>query len=140
MRLKRLKETARKATSCAVHSYGDVQQFFARTPCRSLDRMLFALDAGQGDTMIVSVAWVRMPAPAEADRLQSLVDRDGTGNVSPLAGGLVGALGVRFTGRYYDSRRDGRLLVVAEVEPVTGAPAPELLDGVAEVVAELLPP
>ncbi|WHT20566.1 hypothetical protein N8J89_05720 [Crossiella sp. CA-258035] len=140
MRLRRVKEAGRKAASCALHSYGEVRQFFLRSPCRSLDRMLFALDGGQGDTMIVSVAWVRMPVAAEAERFRTLVDLDGTGNVSPLAAGLVGAAGVTFTGRYYDSRRDGKLVVVAEAEPLSGRPAPELLDGVAEVLVELPPP
>ncbi|MET0234648.1 MAG: hypothetical protein ABW224_08425 [Kibdelosporangium sp.] len=140
MRLKRVKDVTRHAANCAVNSYGDVRQFFVRTPCRSLDRMLFALADGQGNTVVVSVAWVTMSGSGNAGEFRKLADTQGTGNVSPLAGGLVGVAGVKFTGRYYDSRQAAKLVVVAEVEPLGGTPDPALMDGVAEVAAEFPPP
>lgn len=37
----------------------------------------------------------------------------------------------------YAARRDGPKVVIAEVEPVGGTPGHDLMDGVAEVAAEL---
>lgn len=140
MGLKRVKEVSRPAVTCALNSYGDVRQFFVRTPCRSLDRMLFALGDGHGSTIVVSVAWVGMSTAGDADRLRTLADTDGTGNVSPLARELVDAAGIEFTGKNYDSRRTGKLVVIAEVEPLSGTPDPEFLEGLAEIAVEFPPP
>jgi hypothetical protein len=140
MGLKRVKQVAKQAVICAVNSYGDVRRFFEQTPCRSLDRMLFALGDGQGSTVVVSVAWVTMPSAGSAEQLRTLADTDGTGNVSPLAGALVDAAGIRFTGHHYDSRRGGKLVVIAEAEPLSGTPGADFLNGVAEVAVEFPPP
>ncbi|CAM3396634.1 hypothetical protein KIPE111705_06385 [Kibdelosporangium persicum] len=137
MGLRRLKQTSKQAVSCAVNSYGDVREFFVRTPCRSLDRMFFVLGDGDRNSVVVAVSWVRMSTSENARKLQELADVYGTGNVSPLAGALVEAAHVKFTGRYYDSRRSGDLVVIAETEPLRGDPQPEFLDGLAEVAAEL---
>jgi hypothetical protein len=140
MGLKRLNEVRKQASTCAANSYGDVRQFFVRTPCRSLDRMLFALGDGRGGSVVVSVAWVGMSTTANAERLKTLADKDGTGNVSPLASALVGAAGIKFTGRHYDSRQAGKLVVISEAEPLSGAPDPDFLKGLAEVAKEFPPP
>lgn len=140
MGLRRLKRTSRQAANCAVNSYGDVREFFIRTPCRSLDRMLFAVGDGDRNSVVVAVSWVRMRTHENARKLRELVDTYGTGNVSPLAGALVEAAHVKFTGRYYDSRRSGDLVVIAETEPLRGDPQPEFLDGLAEVAVEFPPP
>jgi hypothetical protein len=137
MGLRRLKQASKHAVNCVVNSYGEVQEFFARTPCRSLDRMLFALGDGDNNSVVVTVSWVRMRNAGNARRLQELADIYGTGSVSPLAGTLVEAADVKFTGRYYDSRRSGDLVVIAETEPLRGDPQPEFLDGLADVAAEL---
>ena len=68
-----------------------------------------------------------------ARALQGLADTYGTGNVSPLAEPLLELGGVEFTGQYYDSRRSGAVVVIAETEPVSGAPGEELLESVARV-------
>lgn len=135
--LKRIDERLDRAGRCALHSYGQVQRFFARTPCRSLKRMLFALGDGAGNRIAVSVSWVETRGPAAARELRGLADVDGTGNVTPLPGAVVGAGDIRWTGKYYDSRRSGSLVVIAEVEPLRGDPHPGFLDGVADVAAEL---
>jgi hypothetical protein len=140
MGLRRLKQASRQAANCAINSYGDVREFFARTPCRSLDRMLFALGDGDNNSVIVAVSWVRMRSPENARNLQELTDTYGTGNVSPLAGVLVEAAGVKFTGQYYGSRQSKELVVIAETEPLQGRPTPEFLEGLAEIAAELPPP
>ena len=138
--LKRVKEIAKPALVCAVESYGQVQQFFLRTPCRSLDRILMSLADGPQDVFAVSVSWVRMRSTAAARSLQKLADADGTGNVSPLPGELIGAGRIRWTGTNYASRRAGTLVVIAEVEPLRGTPDPGLMDGVAEIAVEFPPP
>ncbi len=135
--LKRIDERLDRAGRCALHSYGQVRRFFARTPCRSLKRMLFALEDGDGNRIAVSVSWVETRGTAAARELRGLADVDGTGNVAPLPGAVVGVGDIRWTGKYYDSRRSASLVVIAEVEPLRGDPHPGFLDGVADVAAEL---
>lgn len=94
----------------------------------------------RGATVVVSVAWVEMRGTLAALRLRELVDTHGTGNVSPLPGAVVGADPIRWTGRNYDSRRHRRTVVIAEVEPLSGAPTPAYMDGIADVAAEFPPP
>lgn len=77
--LKRIRRTVRQGVPCAVNSYGEVQRFFARTPCRSLDRVLFVLDDGAGNSMVVSVSWVRMRGTRPAADLKRLADEPRTG-------------------------------------------------------------
>ncbi|MFF5992681.1 hypothetical protein [Prauserella flavalba] len=134
--LKRTGQRLFRGARCAVNSYGDVQRFLFRTPCRSLDRMLYALDDEQGNRIVVSVAWVDMRNAVSARELRALADVHGTGNIAPLPGSFVGVGDIRWTGRNYDSRRSNRLVVIAEVEPVSGAPSPGYLDGIADVAAE----
>lgn len=139
MGLRQLRSRADDAANCVVHSYGDVRAYFARNPCRGLQRMLFVLADG-GGAIVLSVSWVRMSDTTDARGLQRLADTDGTGNVAPIALSLVEAAGTTFTGRYYGSRRSASLVVIAEAEPVSGSPDPAFIDGVAEVAALLPPP
>ena len=137
MNLKRLKQVVKQGLPCAANSYGDVHRFFLRTPCRSLDRILVRLDDGSGAQVVVSVSWVRMRSSRAATDLRELADEYGTGNVSPLPGALVGVGHIHWTGRYYDSRRSGSSVVIAEVEPVRATPSPDLMAGLADVAVEL---
>jgi hypothetical protein len=50
---------------------------------------------------------------------------------------LLGVADVRFTGRYYDSRSVGGMVVIAETEPLSGAPGAEVLESVARVAVYL---
>ncbi|PXY27923.1 hypothetical protein [Prauserella muralis] len=134
--LRRISQRLRRGAQCAANSYGEVQQFLARTPCRSLDRMLFVLDDASGNRIVVSVSWVGMATSRSARQLRDLADVHGTGNISPLPGPLVGAGDIGWTGHNYDSRRSGRSVTIAEVEPLRGSPPAEYLDAVADVVAE----
>ncbi|MFD4254135.1 hypothetical protein ACFWQL_30755 [Amycolatopsis thermoflava] len=138
--LRQPRQTAHAATTCGAHSYGQVQQFFRTHPCRKLDRLLLAIGDTRGNTVVVSIAWVRMPSAGTAADLKELADTDGTGNVEPLAAGALGLTGVEFTGRYYGSRRDGSLVVIAEAAPGGGRPDPATMDDAAEVAAEFPPP
>ncbi|MGH3908023.1 MAG: hypothetical protein ACRDTE_28165 [Pseudonocardiaceae bacterium] len=140
MALKPIKNPrVRSAVQCAVHSHGQVREFFIHTPCRSLQRKLLALVDEQGNIILVSIAWVRMSSTSSAREFKELIDIYGTGDVSPLAGELLGLNGIKFTGKHYDSRKARTLVVIAETESVSGQPHPELLDSIAEV-AVLLPP
>lgn len=139
MGMRQLRRQADRATNCAARSYGDVRQFFARQPCRSLQRVLLMVGDGDG-MMVVSISWVRMPTVGTAERLKSLADVDGTGNVSPIGLPALTAGGIEFTGMHYASRRGGTLAVIAEVEPAKGRPDDRTMDAVAEVAAEFPPP
>ena len=133
MGLRAISREIRREVQCAVHSYGQVQEFFLRTPCRSLQRTLLVIGDADGDTAVVSIAWVRMHNASRAARLQQLVDTDGTGNISPIASAVLEARGVQFTGEHSASRRIGSLVVIAEAAPDTGQPDAEVLDAAAQV-------
>lgn len=135
--LREAKRTPRRGGGCAANSYGQVQRFLMRTPCRSLDRVLYALDGGGGERIVVSVSWVRMRSNGAARALRELVDVHGTGNITPLPGALAGAGRIDWTGWNYGSDRSGRQVTIAEVEPLRGNPSADFMDAVAEVAAKL---
>lgn len=124
----------RQELDCAPQSFGQVREFFARTPCQSMHRTQSELCDEHGETIMVSITWVRMPSAVSAQQLKQLVDVDGTGNVTPIAHGS------RFTGRYYAARRTGSLVVIAEAVPVGGLVSAEMLTGVAQIAAEFPSP
>ncbi|MEU3621180.1 hypothetical protein BS329_07440 [Amycolatopsis coloradensis] len=130
---RQLKKTAKRELNCGPHSFGEVQRFFLRHPCTDLDRMIVTVDDGAGNSITVSVAWVKMPKANEAGELKRLVDKDDTGNVA-----LLGEVqhGERFTGEDYDSRLDGKLVVIAESARVTGRPSEATLETAVEVAVE----
>lgn len=136
--LRGAKKYLQQDLDCVLNSFGKIREFFLRTPCRSLDRALFAVVDEQGNTIVVSVAWVGFRTRTDARKFKELDDVYGTGNVSPLGGAILGLADVRFTGQHYASRTAGAMAVIAEAEPVDGAVSDEVLDGIAEV-AVLLP-
>jgi hypothetical protein len=136
--MRSLKKTTRKSGKCASNSFGQVREFFLRTPCRSLERTLFAVGDDRGNVLLVSVAWVGFSSRGKAADFKKLNDIHGTGDIAPLAGSLLGMADVRFTGHHYHSRNDGNTIVVAEAESATGTVAGEVLDAATEI-AVLLP-
>jgi hypothetical protein len=78
--------------SCVGHAYGETSAFFATTDCIGLSRALYSTEVG-GKPVVVAISRVRMPDAAGARSLQSLTDRNGSGNVSDLL-----REGVRYTG------------------------------------------
>jgi len=77
-------------------------------------------------------------ATAAAD-LRTLIDRQGTGNITELVtpGGPV-----RFTGTHYASRIDGNTVTLAQAEPAPGstpAPTDDQLASAARHAADLTP-
>jgi len=140
MGLKQLKRKVDEQFQCAIHSYGQVQQFFVNNPCELLKRELIAAIDQSGNTFLVSVSWVEMSGMGQAEQLKTIADTYGTGNVTPIASVALGLAGVRYTGKYYDSRIDGALVVIAESAVLTGDPDPDMLEGAAQVAAQLPPP
>lgn len=134
--LKTIKKVAKRELKCAPYAFGQVQQFFVRHPCKSLSRMLLAVGDGGGNTVVVTIAWVRMPKAAQARDLRDLADRDGSGNIYALPDALLKGAGVRFTGDHYASRLDGALVVIAEATSGGGHPAPGVLEDAADVAAQ----
>ncbi len=126
---RQLKKTAKRELKCGPHSFGEVQRFFLRHPCVDLDRA--------GNTIIVSVAWVKMPVASEASDLRRLVDRDDTGNVA-----LFGEVrhGSRFTGKNYDSLLARKLGVIAESASEAGRPSEATLETAVEVAVQVPAP
>jgi hypothetical protein len=139
MAMREIKKVVRRQLRCAVQSHGQVQNFFTRTPCDSLNRALFEIGDGDGNVIALSVIWVKMPDAAETDRLKELEDTYGTGDITPFGTEALELAGVKFTAQHYASRADGALLVVAETEAVHGQPSDTLLNNVA-AVASVLPP
>jgi hypothetical protein len=137
--LKEIKSDLRRELRCAVQSHGQVQQYFLEHPCDSLNQLLFAASDTQGNVLIASVVWVKMPSNTSAAQLKRIEDTFGSGDVTPLGTEVLGLGGIHFTGRHYRARLDGPLMVIAETEPVRGRPSDTLLDQVA-AVADVLPP
>lgn len=138
MGMRTLKKAVKQDLRCMTNSFGQVREFFARTPCKSLDRVLFGLGDDQGNSVVVSVAWVGFHTRGDARQFKRLDDVHGTGNVTPLASTLLGLADISFTGLHYQSRSDGKTTVIAEAESATGQVSDEVLDAVADV-AVLLP-
>lgn len=139
--MRRLKRSVSKPNlNCLRATFGQVQRTLIRHPCRSLDQTLFPIADSRGNTALISVAWVRFRTSGDRRAFQKVIDVYGTGDIKPLAAGPLGMAGVRFTGRYYHSIPKGARLTVAEAEPVRGTFDPEVLDGFAEIAAELPSP
>ncbi|GGP38606.1 hypothetical protein [Saccharothrix coeruleofusca] len=135
--LKVTKRFARQDAECLTSSWGRVREFLARTPCRSLDRLVFAVGDGAGDTAVVSVVWVGFANGSQTRRFRDVMDEYGSGDIKPLGSGLLGLADVRFTAAHYGSRVSGSTTTVAETEALTGHVDADLLDALAEVAAEL---
>lgn len=124
----------RRELECAAHSSGQVQGFLRRSPCSSLDRALTVICDAHGNTIAVSISWVRMPSPGAAVRLIQLAGTHGT--VTPITSQEPELRGARFTGKHYAARRTGSTVVIAEATTVSGSPGAAMLNAVAEVAAE----
>ncbi|GAB3360604.1 hypothetical protein [Amycolatopsis echigonensis] len=137
--LKEARKEIKKDLRCAVQSFGRVQQFFLRHPCDKLDQLLFVVQDETGNTIAGSVTWVKMPSPESAGQLRTLEDTYGSGDVTPFGTKVLEAGGFRFTGKHYRSRLDGKLVVIAETDPIKGRPSDAFLNQIPDV-ADVLPP
>ncbi|MFL6145136.1 MAG: hypothetical protein ACJ72N_25130 [Labedaea sp.] len=137
MGMRELKKTVKQDISCLAHSHGKVREFFLRTPCTSLDRILLAVGDGQGNTMLVSVVWVGFRTKTQAADFKRVEDVPGSGDITPLGASLLTMTEIRFTGNHYKPRLDGKTLVIAETETATGHFGEDVLDAVADVAVYL---
>ncbi|MGP4014629.1 hypothetical protein [Saccharopolyspora sp. 5N708] len=133
MRLRQAREEAVDAVECWSFSFGEVQEFFARTPCRNLRRVQFQVSDEGGNTMSVLVSQVQMATAADARKFRRLIDEHDTGDILPVLAD------VRFTGHHYDSQANGKTITIAETEAVSGNPSKELLEATAEAATALAP-
>ena len=137
--LKEVRKEIKKDLRCAVQSFGQVQQFLLGHPCEKLNQLLFVVQDTNGNTIAGSVAWVKMPSAESAAQLRKLEDTYGSGDVTPFGTEILEAGGFRFSGKHYRSRQDGKLVVIAETDPINGRPSDAVLKQVADV-ADVLPP
>jgi hypothetical protein len=129
----------RHNVNCAAFATGQVRQYLLRTPCRSMDRLLFTIRDGRGGRIAVAVAWVDFRSAPQARQFRQLDDTPGTGQINPLPGSTVGIRNVTLSGNHHRSRQVGKTAVSADAEPVAGSQQTEaLLDEIANV-AVLLP-
>ncbi|SDN72758.1 hypothetical protein SAMN04489726_7949 [Allokutzneria albata] len=137
MGLRELKKAAKSDANCVLNSFGDIREFFVRTPCKSLERRIFAIGDDAGNAAVVSVAWVRFSTRHQAESFETLHKIHGNGDITPLAGSLLGMAGIRFTANHYGSRRNGTTITIAEAESAKGNVHGEALKVLADVSSYL---
>lgn len=134
---RQLRKQSRTAAQCRTNSFGQVRDFFIRTPCKALERAVFSLGDEHGNVVVVSVVWVRFRSGEQARGFKRLIDIHGTGDVEPLGAELLELREIRFSGHHYDSRLAGEAVVIAETEMASGELSDEALDAIAEVATAL---
>ncbi len=137
MGVRELRRTSQRDLECSSSSYGRVREFFLRTPCTSLDRVLLTVGDDEGNSAVVSVVWVGFRTSGDVSAFKTVMDGHGSGDIHPLAAPLLGLADIRFSGLNYGSEANGRGIAVAEAETATGVVAPDLLDALAEVASQL---
>lgn len=133
--MRQLKRAARQQAECVAVSFGEIREFFTRNRCTSLERVLFAVGDGDGNSAVVSVVWVGLASTSDAKDFETVMKRHGSGDIHPLGAPLLGLANIEFTGLRYGSDRDGKTVTVAEAETATGSIDHETLDAIAEVAA-----
>lgn len=131
--MRRGRPQKKEALECWALSFGQVQEFFAHTPCRDLRRVQFPVTSDNGNTIAVLVSRVRMHKAADATEFRRLIDEHGTGDIRPILPDVT------FTGYHYDSDPRGKAVIVAEAEPRRGDPPEAVLQATAEAAAALAP-
>ncbi|WP_156094206.1 hypothetical protein [Lentzea aerocolonigenes] len=135
--VKQLKRTARQQAECVAMSFGQVRDFFTRTRCTSLERAVFLIGDGAGNTAVLSVAWVGLASTKDAGKFKTVIDIPGSGDIRPLGSTALGLADIRFTGENYGSDRNGKSVTIAETELFSGHFDHDTLDAIAEVSAYL---
>lgn len=137
--LRRLRQSDKvPAINCVAHSFGEIREFLARQPCKSLDRILFKVGDDQGNAAVVSVAWVEFRDRSTVRKFKRLEDRHGTGDIKALGSSLLGLHHIEYTGHNYNAEPRGTTLTIAEAETISGTYSADDLDTITEVAA-LLP-
>lgn len=120
------RQVATTDTSCEGHAYGQAAAFLRERGCLHLDRSLWSGNA-EGREVVVAVATVQMPDTTTAGAFRSLVDSNGTGNISDLLREQRGYPGApeQLTGQGYASAQLGDRVAVAEADGID----PDFTDG-----------
>ncbi|GLZ45084.1 hypothetical protein Acsp06_12690 [Actinomycetospora sp. NBRC 106375] len=116
------RQVATSDASCDGHAYRQAAAFLRERPCRHLDRSLWSATA-DGQDIVVAVATVQLADTNTAGAFRSLVDSDGTGNISDLLRERRGYPGAPdgLTGQGYASAQLGDRVVVAEADGIDPA-------------------
>jgi hypothetical protein len=105
-------------TNCASNSYGQVQTFLQSNPCKWLARAYVAIPETTQDGVLVAFSWVDMPTLLLAEEYKSLVDKQGTGNITELSREYAPYKDVAYSGNYYLSGIAGTAVWNVEFQPV----------------------
>jgi hypothetical protein len=128
-----LENAVKQDLECVANSTGKVREFFVRTPCKSLDMVLYALGDGHGNAAIISVAWVGFRNKQDAAEFERIERVQDSGDVTPLGGVPLGLAHLRFTGHHYHARPDGATMVIGEADTASGHLYNATLSALAEV-------
>lgn len=120
------RQVATTDASCDGHAYNRAADFLRERGCLHLDRSLWSGNA-EGQEVVIAVATVQLADTTTATAFRSLVDTDGTGNVSDLLREGRGYPGApqALSGQGYASAQLGDRVVVAEADGI----APDFTDG-----------
>lgn len=120
------RQVATTDVSCEGHAYGQAANFLRERGCLHLDRSLWSGFA-EGQHVVVAVATVQMPDTTTATAFRSLVDSNGTGNISDLLREQRGYPGApaALSGQGYASAQLGDRVVVSEADGID----PDFTDG-----------
>ncbi|AXX32487.1 hypothetical protein APASM_5122 [Actinosynnema pretiosum subsp. pretiosum] len=126
-----LRQTAAAAPQtgqdCAAVMFGEVRQVAADRACRSITRTLLVVSDGKGTSAAVAVSWVEFGQRRDAREFRRVEDVHGTGDITPLPGATAGVRDVAFSALHYTSALNASTVIVAEAEPLEGAPGDDLL-------------
>jgi hypothetical protein len=116
-----IQQAADDQTNCAAHAYGQVKDFFAKTPCTSVHRYLAITNQG-GRQVVVAASTVTFPNPTKAKSYLDLVTSDGTGNINDLLreGTTVPGVGDQLPPAAFASKQTGSRVYVAEAAYASG--------------------
>ncbi|WP_433787255.1 hypothetical protein ACQPX6_10585 [Actinomycetospora sp. CA-101289] len=105
--------------SCEGHAYGQAQAFLRERGCLHLDRSLWS-GVADGQEVVVAIATVQMPDTTTAGAFRSVVDSNGTGNISDLLREQRGYPGAppALSGQGYASAQLGDRVMVAEADGI----------------------
>ncbi|WP_157767853.1 hypothetical protein [Actinosynnema pretiosum] len=112
---------------CAAVMFGEVRQVAADRECRSITRTLLVVSDGRGTSAAVAVSWVEFGQRRDAREFRRVEDVHGTGDITPLPGAAAGIRDVAFSALHYTSALNASTVIVAEAEPLEGAPGDDLL-------------
>ncbi|WP_329049989.1 hypothetical protein OG738_44055 [Amycolatopsis sp. NBC_01488] len=132
-KLKKLKQAAKHELECLISSTGKIREYLAKHRCTSLHRELYAVGDGRGNAAVISIARVGFPLKGDAEGCEKVEKVQGNGDITPLGGALLGLVHLRFSGHHFQSRIDGKTMVVAETETATGHVDNATLDALADV-------